>query len=409
MKRSTQLILSILFVFNIVTFSGCNKNDIERTEDLQSPVIHLDYGSETSTEEKGYNLPIDRNELEESEKECLNVMHTIKTIYKEIRGENPLTEEIEESGIKQIQLNIKEMGFAVISNESSTNMSNYENVDMFLAKAKRQEKGNVTIYIVHSNGGITRNKFIYDGQDMYVLETIGSWNDNAVPTISWTSYTRINNWYYTEKGWFCYEYCVPEPPEVSEVVNGNAMIRVKPLPDEYKTIAANYLYPIGYMGNNLFLCNWDQKNLKALDLNALYEYFYSIQHNSTSEPIEFLTGIPKEEFEDIMIDFLPISTKDLMNYARFDRKTDTYRWTRLGCGNYAPNLFGTSRPEIVDLKENADGTTTLKVDVVCEMLGNDAVFTHELTVRFKKDGIQYLSNKILNGEDNIPQYQYRVQ
>lgn len=44
--------------------------------------------------------------------------------------------------------------------------------------------------------------------------------------------------------------------------------------------------------------------------------------------------------------------------------------------------------------------------VIC----NDAVITHELTVRFFEDGsFQYLGNKILNdGIEDIPDYQYRM-
>ena len=30
-------------------------------------------------------------------------------------------------------------------------------------------------------------------------------------------------WKYTDKGWFCYELCVPEPPEVSEIVDGSSV------------------------------------------------------------------------------------------------------------------------------------------------------------------------------------------
>ena len=43
------------------------------------------------------------------------------------------------------------------------------------------------------------------------------------------------------------------------------------------------------------------------------------------------------------------------------------------------------------------------------ILCDEAVITHELTVRFAEDGsFRYLSNKILNGGiKDIPEYQYR--
>ena len=62
-------------------------------------------------------------------------------------------------------------------------------------------------------------------------------------------------------------------------------------------------------------------------------------------------------------------------------------------------------------KENEDGTITLTVEAVCDMvICDDAVITHELTVRFAEDGsFQYLGNEILNdGIMQIPDYQYRI-
>ena len=93
------------------------------------------------------------------------------------------------------------------------------------------------------------------------------------------------------------------------------------------------------------------------------------------------------------------------------RKTRPIYWVRLGCFNYAPTFFGTSLPEVVDIKENEDGTVTLTVEAVCDMvICDDAVITHELTVRFAEDGsFQYLGNEILNdGIMHIPDYQYRI-
>lgn len=68
-------------------------------------------------------------------------------------------------------------------------------------------------------------------------------------------------------------------------------------------------------------------------------------------------------------------------------------------------------PEVVGIKENDDWTVTLTVEAVCDMgICNDAVITHELTVRFAEDGsFQYLGNEILNdGITSIPDYQYRI-
>ena len=49
---------------------------------------------------------------------------------------------------------------------------------------------------------------------MYLLAVRAVWNEEGDPVIAYRSYTRMKEWRYTEKGWFAYELCVPEPPEV---------------------------------------------------------------------------------------------------------------------------------------------------------------------------------------------------
>lgn len=126
---------------------------------------------------------------------------------------------------------------------------------------------------------------------------------------------------------------------------------------------------------------------------------------------KYQEGIPKEEFESLIMEYLPVSVENLQQYAEFDEKTKRYTWAPLGCGNYAPNFFGTSVPEVVEVRENPDSTVTLTVNAVCDMvICDDALITHDLTVKFKEDGsFQYLGNEIRKEDrNNIPEYQYRV-
>ena len=135
------------------------------------------------------------------------------------------------------------------------------------------------------------------------------------------------------------------------------------------------------------------------------------QRAEAEEDCKEMMGIPKGEFERLIMEYLPVTAEEIQDYAAFDKEKQTYAWVRLGCFNYAPAYFGTSFPEVTDIRENEDGTVTLTVDAVCSMvLCDDAVITHELTVRCAEDGsFQYLGNKILDdGISNIPDYQYRI-
>ena len=151
--------------------------------------------------------------------------------------------------------------------------------------------------------------------------------------------------------------------------------------------------------------------MEELDYNGMYEYLYAMKYQEKFNSEDYPNGIPKEEFESLIMEYLPITAEQIREYAVFDEENQTYLWARLGCFNYAPTFFGTSLPEVIDIKENEDGTITLTVEAVCDMvICDDAVITHELTVRFAEDGsFQYLGNEILNdGIMHIPDYQYRI-
>ena len=163
--------------------------------------------------------------------------------------------------------------------------------------------------------------------------------------------------------------------------------------------------------NNLLCSNWDTEHMEELDYNGMYEYLYAMKYQEKFNSENYPNGIPKEKFENLIMEYLPVTAEQIREYAVFDEENQTYYWVRLGCFNYAPTFFETSLPEVVDIKENEDGTVTLTVEAVCDMvICDDAVITHELTVRFAEDGsFQYLGNKILNdGIMQIPDYQYRI-
>ena len=225
------------------------------------------------------------------------------------------------------------------------------------------------------------------------------------------SYTRIKKWRYSRKGWFCYELCVTEYPEVTEMVDGSCLIRIKPMSDNKRKLSRKCVRGLAYQGNNILCSNWDQEHMQKIDYNGLYEYLYAMKYKKKFNGKKYPSGIPKDQFEQLIMEYLPVSREEIEKYASYNEKKKTYDWMRLGCFNYAPNFFGTSIPEVTKIKHNSNGTVTLTVDAVCEMvLCNEAVITHELTVKFNKDGsFRYLGNKILNGGiKEIPEYQYRI-
>lgn len=409
--KSGLVVISLLLTICVL---GCSDTFPEETlvDETVIEVSEKRKSREASEQwEKGYNLLVEEQEKKEAEKDCKKIMELYFSIYESADKGTASNIALNDKTVLEIQKKVMETGCPVATLVTYSNMVNYERVDNFLEKCKAGKSGSIVVYQVHYDGGIGRMKFIFDGTDMYVLTAKGVWNDNK-PGISCISYTRIKEWKYTDKGWFGYELCVPEPPEVSEIMDGSCLLRVRPMTEKQREMSEKCVRGLGYQGNNLLCSNWDTYHMDELDYNGMYEYLYAMKYQEKFNSEDYPNGIPKEEFENLIMEYLPVTAEQIREYAVFDEEKQTYVWVRLGCFNYSPTFFGTSLPEVTDMKENEDGTVTLTVEAVCDMvICDDAVITHELTVRFAEDGsFQYLRNKILNdGIQDIPNYQYRIE
>ena len=393
-------------------------------QEEQDHILETDSSSETNLEKtendnlseeerwaKGYDLPIEKEKKKEAEADCLARMDKLSDIYKNADKGDASNVILSDETLEQMQDVVQSSAASVITSEEYCTMSNYEKMDQFLKDCMNGEDTSVILYSLSNSGGVSRKEYIFDGSEMYLLTVGAGWNDSCDPVVSYISYTRMDEWKYTEKGWFCYKLCVPEPPEVTEIVDGSELIRVIPLSEVYKDLSEKYVYPLCYQGNNILCSNWDTTTLSTLDYNGVYEYFYRMKYGERLDPGNYTNGIPATEFESVIMEYLPVTAEEIREWAVYDEETQTYAWASLGCGNYNLSYFGTSVPEVIGVRQNEDGTMTLTVEAVCDMVvANDAVITHELTIRFDEDGgFQYLGNKILDdGIQNIPEYRYRI-
>lgn len=411
----------ILFVMTLCVFCcSCSQktNDVKKTSSQHEKKLKSVPNNNTKEDviseedlEKGYDLPVSAQENEEATRDSMQIMSGLEHIYRNADKGDSLNVVLDNKSICKMIKKIKQQGYSVTVSEDYSNMENYKRFSSFLAKAQKKQKGSGVIYEVHSEGSIGREKFIYDGKDMFLLASNASWDDNGKPIITFVSYTRIKKWRYSRKGWFCYELCVPEYPEVTEMVDGSCLIRIKPMSDNKRKLSRKCVRGLAYQGNNILCSNWDQEHMQKIDYNGLYEYLYRMKYGERYEFSGNSSGIPAEEFENLIMEFLPITAEQIKKWAVFDSEHQTYDWERLGCLNYSPTHFGTSLPEVVEIRDSGEGNNVLVVDAVCDtFICNDAVITSELTVKFNDDkSFKYMGNKILNnGTKEVPKYQYRI-
>lgn len=385
----------------------------EMTSQLETCEDGMDI-TEYDSKNAGYNLPVEDEEQAAAEADCIAALDKIHEVYLDYYLGNSLDEcqtidlvhTTDENGNRYVMLTDDIIGEMVEvlgkegvpvsrSDRLMQSMPNYEKMHQFLLQSSHGKQGEVVLYEICESGGLNRKKFSFDGEEMYVLNCAGTWNYEGRSSISRITYNRIEEWEYTEKGWFCYTVCVPEPGEGQAEVNGNSVLRIKPVNQEYQEFCEKWLLPIGYQRNNLFSEEWDAEQMENLKYNELYEYFYVMKYGKSFDSKQFSEGIPKEEFEALMISYLPVSKKQLQTYAVYDSDSETYVCIQEECRDYAVDGFGTSIPEITDICEQADGTIIVTADVVCGMAGEDAVYTHEVILKFMEDGnVMYLGNHL---------------
>ena len=360
---------------------------------------------------KDYDIPVSEEERKEAEYDCCRMMELVSDIYKQADREELSGVVLSDEMVFLMQDNLKKTGVPVTTAVLYSDMENYREADRFLRECEQGKYGSLAIYKIRYDGGIGRSKFIFDGRDMYILTASGVWSGEDKPGISNISCAKITEWEYTKRGWFGYKMCVPEYPEVTEIVDGSCLVRIKPMTKRQRELSGRCVRIPGYRGNNLLSSDWDAEHMEKLDYNGLYEYLYEMENQEAFPEEAYREGIPKEEFESLIMAYLPVSAEQLRKYAAFDPEKQVYPWIPVRGGSYVLSFFETSLPEVAEIKENGDGTLTLTVCAVCDtVICNDALITCELTVRFEQDGsFGYLGNRILDGgERNIPAYQYRI-
>ena len=136
-------------------------------------------------------------------------------------------------------------------------------------------------------------------------------------------------------------------------------------------------------------------------MNFLYEMKYGekLDEETAAE------GIPKEQFEEVVLTFFDISVEQLEKYARFDAAAGVYPWEPINAWNRVRQVQ--PFPEVVRCVENQDGTWTLYVEGILIVEGDDCTFRHRVTMRERDGGWVYVANDINENDSGVPDYKPR--
>ncbi|WP_167958813.1 DUF6070 family protein [Anaerosporobacter faecicola] len=421
MFRRSLCLFSLVFLSTLTACSQDHKdkkaNHTPQTEEEEFVSVYEQENYESSkdiegqdTQEKEYNLPISDEESKQIEEECLTYLADYEELFQVCEEKNPEDVVVDEQTQIAIMDRLAAHGNPVVATYLQVNMRNDAVMEEFIQTVEAGKESKVTVYEVNMDGSIGRLEFCYTGEKMIFTYAHGLWEDGQ-SHVSTMSRARVLSWDYTKKGWFFYELCVPEPPVVAEEVGGTAVLRVKPMNSEYQKICDAYIAPIGYQGTNLFLTDWSEGHYGEMDFNDAFEYLYKMQYQKAVVPEDFDEGVPEELFEEVLTNYLPITKKECKKLAVYDKQQKIYPWWPLGCGNYAPDMYGTPIPEVVSIENKDNGILIVTVEAVWEEYATDCAFRHEVTLREEEDGtVTFLGNTITDiSETSLPQYTHRLE
>ncbi|WP_313524156.1 DUF6070 family protein [Anaerotignum sp.] len=357
-------------------------------------------------------------EIETATKRCLEIISLYEEIYEKAEKitspYSPNQTLISQEVIDQIEILLIQQGFSVINSDSiyPDYLENSDSVYTFWEAISNHEDAEQEFISVSENGGLFYSFLQYSGGEKLRTGVVVEWNEENKPVIILTEYMQVIDWELMDSGDFYYQIYPSD-----RIYDDYICVRLKPMDQTLYDLTVKYFSPIGYLSNNMFVCDWSYEDYGGLSFNDLFEFFYKVRNNDhfyanqfeiIREPY-FHINIPASLFEDTILEYFQISLEEFRKRSLYDREKDAYPWQEVSCDNltYYPYV----EPEVVGWKENEDGSITVTVNARCNDYKTNRLFTHEVVIRNLEDGdYQYLSNKIIYTSDiQMPPNTPRIQ
>ncbi len=292
-------------------------------------------------------------------------------------------------------------GYAAVDAENQIDMVNSEKVKAFIRNVEEKADTELTIICVAPTGGFTRFDLQTSEEEVWITRSYLSWNGKIPETNSKEGY-RAENWNYSQEGYLFFE---KNHMSGYDGPSGYTALRVEQLDERCRELNRQYLLPIGYGSNNMFITEWNEQDFGELNFYDMFHILYPLVYGMPT-PYEVsyegkLYDVPQEEFEKVVMSYFKIGSETLRSKTTYLEGSKAYEYRTRGFNDWgnSPNI---PYPEVVQYKENSDGTLTLIVNVVYPVEKLSRALSHEVVVRPLSDGgVQYVSNHVIWSVDNI--------
>lgn len=357
-------------------------------------------GTEEATDSSLWFLPqasecfISEEEKQQIKDMALQAIERAQIVYKDIEiADGPTySSNITNFSEEQVKEVVRILGKnGVTSVAEDVNMENPEAIKEFYSSYLNKKDAMFTVFEVNSDGLIGVITFVCRQDKLQTYYVGVGWKEGGIPELRDTLVSNVAEIKLTEKGYFIYAY---------ETVIAHASLRqywrIAPLSDECRELTEKYISGLSYVNYNMLVTNWDSSNVEDILMPCMFEDIYRI-HTGENLRVGGNDGISAEIYEEIMTTYFPVSIEQLRENCGYDEGSNSYQYEMIFASPYPP--FG----EVVDYRENADGTITLFVDGVWADYNSDYAFTNQIVILPLENGrFRYLSNSITQKELELP-------
>lgn len=404
----SALCISILLI-SILVYAG---RIYERTEGSgnEDTAGSEDSGSYVQEEPDEYEpelITISSEEEKRIREHMLEAVEPCWNIYEQADKGNADNVVLPDQIMEKLARRLADNGYTVSCGGNICNMQNEELLDVVLKNASAGEEAEAEFFHITKSGVFEWRRLEFKKGEMVMTCAGAGWSRGEEPQklrISYMEKQKVYDWQYTEKGWLIIEASKSKNHEMDM----HSMFRVLPLPQECREYCSRYIEPVSYMGNNLFLTDWDEASIDKVVFNDVFEFLYTMETGKKYEEQEYPDGVPKELYESVITSYFPITSSKLEQFPGYSEEKQTYSWEAMGCGTVIPQPQ--PFPEVVKVTEQEDGTVILTVDAGLLQAGTDRAFTHEVRIKPDDEGnMQYIGNHVLESEENkMPGYMPRM-
>lgn len=392
-----KILEKLIFFICLMALTGCSVSERDK---VHMETIRMAESEAEQDKYQVHEIDIQKEEKEKVEGLISSVGDLCKEIYGGADKGDSSNVVLDEETVHKMAEAAASQGLAVTCGNYDYNMLNYEKVHEKLREAAEGQDSETEFYEITTGGYIKYFGLETENQELMVTYANAAFNEEMELQIQHLEKFKVYDWKYTEKGWLIWEKALSR----SQELDMHSFFRILPLEEKCRELGNQYIRPVSYFCNNLFLIDWDLDSMDKIEFNDLYDFLYEMKYGEKLKEETIQGGIAKEEFESVIQTFFDISTKDLETFARYDSKQGTYPWEPINAWNriqqYQPF------PEVVKCTENPDGTWTLYVEAVFVENGSDCSFQHTVTMKEKDGRLVYIGNDV-EESGKIPGYRPR--